>query len=719
MGYLFDMLAGGRGEPRRRTASAVRNRHHKFSHPAAPLERLEDRLLFNTGLDPSFGSGGTSRIDVADLADYAAAVQALPDGRILVAGCATFGLTADLQAVQRAFVARLTPSGSLDATFGTNGIATESADAPAVTAVAALLVSADGWIYVGGSAPAATGSADPAFAVAAFTSAGAPDAGFGQAGVALANLEDQSAVADSAEWVQALARQPDGKLVAAGRIGTHADGGTRLGVVRFDAAGRVDPAYAPAVLQLTSGSVRPAADLALQPDGKVVVAEHRGSANSSFGVARFNPDGSPDASFGASGRRADQLQTGIDEDWLPPGPEPMCDLLLQPDGRLVVAGRATSGQLGLIRYDPDGTIDSSFGGGDGSVVATLGAMRDVEVTCDTADGSLRVGTVCALPPQSPGLATVPTLPSLPPRIYACTARFSAAGAWLASSRVTVPMPGDTDLFSVTLQPDGMLLAAGLTHPTVNAGEGASWEQTADALVVRFDPAGFTPDTADPTAAPSMGSGLPGIGLVVHGQPPPPSGTGTTGETITPPTPLSADPPPAFSGKATITRGRVYKFNLGYASRQLATSTAIGVYGPAGLVGAAQLVKVRGAKAKTPLTTAARTLASYRVAAPGGKFDSGDNGAYVVRVGTASAPPLGQQVGQFTVASKARPQGTQFRRLLVTGSAPVVEATVPESATALLREQAPPFGGGWENVSSPDRATFRMFVVTSIREAAAP
>jgi uncharacterized delta-60 repeat protein len=677
MGYLSDMLAGERAEPRRRPASAVRNRHHKFAHPATPLERLEDRLLFNTGLDPAFGNGGTSRLDVADLADYAAAVQTLPDGRILVAGCATFGLTADLRAVQRAFVARLTPGGALDATFGTDGIAIESETAPAVTSVAALVISADGWIYVGGSAPAADGSADPAFAVAAFTPAGVPDTGFGQSGVALANLEDQSTVTDAAEWIQALARQPDGKLVAAGRVGTNADGGTRLGVVRFDAAGRVDPAFAPTVRQLTPGTLRPAADVALQPDGKVVVAEHRGSANSAFAVARFNPDGTPDAAFGAAGQRVDQLQMGLEEYWMAPGPEPLCDLLLQPDGRLVVAGRATGGQLGLLRYNADGTIDGSFGG-DGAVVASLGAMRDVDLAFDPADGSLRVAGVSGLAPQKPGLLTTPPLAPLPPRMYAFSARFGASGTWAGSSRVTINMPGDTDLFSVTLLPDGRLLAAGLTHPTVNAGEGTSWEQTADALVARFDPAGFTPDAADPAVPEGVVQDQSGWNHVVA--PPPP--------------PAVVDPPPVFSGKPTVTRGRFYKFNLGYTSRDLATNTSIGVYGPAGLLGAARLVKVRNVNAKATVTTSVRALASYRVAAPGGKFDAGDNGAYAVRIGTAAATPLGQQVGQFTVASKARPQSTQFRRLVVPGgAAAVVEANVAEPATALLRERAAPRGEG--------------------------
>jgi len=224
MGYSFDIDAGEPAAPRCRRPSALRNRHHKMAPVAARLEALEHRLLFNTGLDPLFGNGGRSRIDVADLADYAAAVHRLPDGRILVAGSATWGLDSQLGAVKRAFVARLTANGGLDATFGLAGIATYPP--------------ADGRIFVGGStasgftppalfnAAAPTPQPDPQWAVAAFTADGLTDVTFGTGGVATVELFDQpDGMYPMPETVQALAVQPDGKVLAAGalrHIGEHA-----------------------------------------------------------------------------------------------------------------------------------------------------------------------------------------------------------------------------------------------------------------------------------------------------------------------------------------------------------------------------------------------------------------------------------------------------------------------------------------------------------------
>jgi len=120
-----------------------------------------------------------------------------------------------------------------------------------------------------------------------------------------------------------------------------------------------------------------------------------------------------------------------------------------------------------------------------------------------------------------------------------------------------------------------------------------------------------------------------------------------------------------------------------------------------------------------------------VGAPGGKFDSGDNGTYTVRLGAAAAPPLGQQIGQFTVASKAkaRPaQGSQLRRLVF----PAAAASVPQSSSAPLADDAaalagealrpesgPPEGGKRKNLAVAGRGTSRGSAVTSIREVAAP
>ena len=249
------------------------------------LEALEGRRLFDVvALDPAFGAGGKSRIDVADLADYAAAVHRLADGKLLVAGSATWGTDANASPIRRAFVARLTADGALDVTFGTNGIATYQPSVPTdpqpsvfrpfLADVNALAVGPDGRIFVGGSTrsltppltpqgvPIDTTFRDPMFAVAAFTADGGPDDGFGENGVVWFPVEYQTTGGEEA--VDALAVQPDGKLVAVGTVqqaGAEGVVGRAVGVVaaedeRAGAAGpRLGQHYHLAVGLQGNGSV--------------------------------------------------------------------------------------------------------------------------------------------------------------------------------------------------------------------------------------------------------------------------------------------------------------------------------------------------------------------------------------------------------------------------------------------------------------------------------
>jgi uncharacterized delta-60 repeat protein len=109
-------------------------------------------------------------------------------------------------------------------------------------------------------------------------------------------------------------------------------------------------------------------DVVIQPDGKIVAVGTRvGDPNTvgivgDFAVVRYNPDGSLDGSFGSAGI----VLTGL-------GAEALA-VLLQDDGRIVVVGGSfISGEsydVVLVRYMPDGSLDTSFGG-DGIVIADL------------------------------------------------------------------------------------------------------------------------------------------------------------------------------------------------------------------------------------------------------------------------------------------------------------------------------------------------------------
>jgi uncharacterized delta-60 repeat protein len=110
-----------------------------------------------------------------------------------------------------------------------------------------------------------------------------------------------------------------------------------------------------------------AEDLAIQPDGKIVaVGELQdGSSYWYFGVFRYLPDGELDPGFGDGGWVATDL-----------GSFPFAHAVaLQPDGKIVVAGEGDCHLVGcfvLVRYNEDGSLDTSFGEGDGVVKTMFG-----------------------------------------------------------------------------------------------------------------------------------------------------------------------------------------------------------------------------------------------------------------------------------------------------------------------------------------------------------
>jgi uncharacterized delta-60 repeat protein len=121
----------------------------------------------------------------------------------------------------------------------------------------------------------------------------------------------------------------------------------------------------------------------VQHDQRIIVAGASDAIQGriEFAVMRFLPDGSPDTGFGINGAAT----TDFGDD------SPAYALVLQPDGRIIVAGAAGTGEFpqgrfALARYLPDGKLDSSFGIG-GRVVSDFG-QRGVQALGLLADGKL-------------------------------------------------------------------------------------------------------------------------------------------------------------------------------------------------------------------------------------------------------------------------------------------------------------------------------------------
>ncbi len=171
--------------------------------------------------------------------------------------------------------------------------------------------------------------------------------------------------------------QPDGKLLVATGLDNTPTATEAFGVVRLRVDGSLDTAFGQhgvASAVFTNFINAPAA-MALQPDGRILVAGNAMSADgtlSEFAIARFKPNGALDASFGSGGRVTTNF-VGV----MPGGvSNPATALVLSPDKRIVVGGAASqcahcTHDLALARYQANGALDPTFGVGGRVQVAGL------------------------------------------------------------------------------------------------------------------------------------------------------------------------------------------------------------------------------------------------------------------------------------------------------------------------------------------------------------
>lgn len=211
-------------------------------------------------LDPAFGDSGVAATRIGDEAT-ATAVAIQSDGRIVVLGQSDF----------RWALARYTPTGVLDATFGAGGTVI-GANLRSNLAPRSVLVQPDGRILAAGTLDGATED----FAVARFTSTGAPDPAFGANGVAVVGSG-----ASRHDVVARAALRIDGSIVVAGHsFEAGSPQAVRYAVARLSAAGAPDPTFGGSGVVVSSVAAQ-ASGGALQPDGKIIVT------GEAFTTARF------------------------------------------------------------------------------------------------------------------------------------------------------------------------------------------------------------------------------------------------------------------------------------------------------------------------------------------------------------------------------------------------------------------------------------------------
>ena len=287
-------------------------------------------------LDAGFGVNGMASVDIFGLDDRPCSIALLPDGKIIVAGEAD---TMDGTTAGRAIaVARFNANGTLDTSFGPDGKFTFlSGNGNAMREMA---VTSSGAILIAG------GSSNGGGLILRLTAGGALDATFANAGVL--------SVGGSA---MTMSLQADGKFVTAGS--------GQLGVTlrRFNVDGMPDATYGdggscfvPTLPAAPDAPYQPSYSTsrvhsAIGADGKFVLSIGCGDGlHSYFTLMRFTAGGALDTTFSGDGRSDLRLGT-------------VCsgmDVAVAPDGKIVQSGMIDQ-NLAAVRYNADGTLDTTFG----------------------------------------------------------------------------------------------------------------------------------------------------------------------------------------------------------------------------------------------------------------------------------------------------------------------------------------------------------------------
>ena len=231
-------------------------------------------LLNSDGsLDTSFGTNGfviTLPTGYSNAVARAVAVQ--PDGKILVTGDASDGTQTDF------FLMRLNTDGSLDNTFDTTGIVTTDFDS--LNDIGrGIAIQPDGRILVTGSAYSSSGTGSD-FGIARYLSNGTLDTSFNTTGM---NNIDILSYGDIAKTV---AVQPDGKIIVAGYALNTVDVPVHdeIAIIRLNNDGTLDTGFGTegittSVVGGLNMETETGYGLAIDPNGKAVIAEAAGIAN--------------------------------------------------------------------------------------------------------------------------------------------------------------------------------------------------------------------------------------------------------------------------------------------------------------------------------------------------------------------------------------------------------------------------------------------------------
>jgi uncharacterized delta-60 repeat protein len=383
-------------------------------------------FIESTGvLDTSFSQDGRVLTNFGGSDEWGRAVAIQPDGKLVIAGHVLKGSTTDV------IVARYHPDGSLDSTFSGDGkVVTDYLNAEEYAW--AVTLQSDGKILVAGSAEQVS---DPYFFLLRYNPDGSLDSSFDGDGKTVVNFMG------SAEG-RALAIQEDGKILVGGLAITTSG---YFALARFNPDGSLDTSFSGdglLTVDVTPDDRDYGYALALQEDGKILMAGTAREASYNFALVRCNADGSLDTTFDGDGKLTTDFAGGSDRAYA---------LAVQSDGKIIAAGYATGASVdfALARYNADGSLDTTFDG-DGKLSTDFAGNGDIIYSVELqVDGKI----------VAAGYNNNPTNDDF------ALARYNADGSLDTSfdgdGRVVTDLAGgDDSAYGLALLEDGKLVAAG-------------------------------------------------------------------------------------------------------------------------------------------------------------------------------------------------------------------------------------------------------------------
>ncbi|HEY7280472.1 MAG TPA: hypothetical protein VID47_02660 [Actinomycetota bacterium] len=368
----------------------MRNRVHALGVIAAAVAILlataPPAVAASGDPDPTFGSSGHVGTDFAGHFDLADGVLVQGNGRIVAVGQVLTGSTFDDSDFG---IARYLSNGDPDTSFSGDGRRTLDFTGLGDEATAAAQQH-DGKVVAVGLSTVSSTSSD--VAVARFTKGGAPDPAFstdGKTRTAFPGFFSASA--------DAVAVQGDGKIVVVGEAvsgAPHLGGGggqSDIAVVRYKAGGALDTAFGGDGRVTTdfAGAFDVGRSVAILHSGDILVAGQSQTAadEQRIVVVEYRPNGTLDTSFSTDGKVVVNMSPGNAEDAV--------GVAVRGDGKIVVgasvrnAVSATSGaDLGVLLLNANGSIATTFGGGDGMVFRDFGGTEDPDQMVRDTDGTL-------------------------------------------------------------------------------------------------------------------------------------------------------------------------------------------------------------------------------------------------------------------------------------------------------------------------------------------